>query len=234
MTAISSLKLYATHPHPCSYLADREATTLFVDPKADIDAEAYAQLSEQGFRRSGHFIYRPHCARCSACVPARIPVAHFRPDRRQKRIARANSDLDVLMEPSIAGEEFYALYARYISERHADGDMYPPTREQYDSFLSREWGTRYCCFRKDEQLLAVAVIDQMPNGLSAVYTFYDPDFPKRSLGTNAVLWQVEMARALGLPHVYLGYWIRECPKMAYKTGFRPLELRLGERWISVA
>lgn len=234
MTAISSLKLYATHPHPCSYLADREATTLFVDPKADIDAEAYAQLSEQGFRRSGHFIYRPHCASCSACVPARIPVAHFRPDRRQKRIARANSDLDVLMEPSIAGEEFYALYARYISERHADGDMYPPTREQYDSFLSREWGTRYCCFRKDEQLLAVAVIDQMPNGLSAVYTFYDPDFPKRSLGTNAVLWQVEMARALGLPHVYLGYWIRECPKMAYKTGFRPLELRLGERWISVA
>lgn len=232
MTVLSTLKVFATHPHPCSYLEGQEATTLFVDPKATVDVETYAQLSELGFRRSGQFLYRPHCQSCQACIPARIPVHSFMPDRRLRRIARHNEDLDVLMEPDITGDEYYELYARYITERHADGDMYPPSREQYETFLTREWNaTRYVCFRQGERLLAVAVVDVMPNGVSAVYTFYDPLEAKRSLGSLAVLWQIEFAKQLSLPHIYLGYWIKECPKMAYKINFRPLELYVHGRWV---
>lgn len=232
MTVLSSLKVFATHPHPCSYLQGREATTLFIDPKAPVDIHTYAQLSELGFRRSGQFLYRPHCQSCNACVPARIPVVSFQPNRRLRRISNANTDLDVIMEPSIAGDEYYELYARYISARHTDGDMYPPSRDQYESFLTQEWNaTRYACFREGSKLLAVAVVDVLPNGVSAVYTFFDPDEAKRSLGCLAVLWQIELARTLALPHVYLGYWIKECPKMAYKINYRPLELYINGRWV---
>lgn len=230
MTELAHLKFYATQPHACSYL-DEQATTLFLDPRQPLDADMYAELSELGFRRSGEHLYRPHCQHCQACIPARIPCAAFRPNRQQRRIAQRNADLQThIVRPSY-NDEYYALYARYIEQRHADGDMYPPSREQFATFLLRD--LPFCVFvefRLDNRLLAIAVTDVLPNGLSAVYTFFDPQEEKRSLGRMAILWQIDEARRRGLPALYLGYWIRNCRKMRYKSEYRPLELYINQRW----
>ena len=232
MTVLSKIKIFATYPHECSYLENQEATTLFVDPGADIDASAYARLSELGFRRSGTHLYRPHCKDCKACVPARIPVALFEPNRRQRRITRKNKDLTTELLDNINSDEYFDLYHRYICARHQDGDMYPPTREQYDSFLNCEWqATRFIVFKFEGKPLAVSVVDEMDNGLSAVYTFFDPDEPKRSLGAFAILWQVQYTQSLQLPALYLGYWIKQCAKMSYKTEYRPLEMYINDEWV---
>jgi arginine-tRNA-protein transferase len=234
VTILSTLKVFATHPHACSYLPDQQATTLFIDPAAPMDSTTYSQLSEMGFRRSGPHLYRPHCARCNSCIPARIPADRFQPDRRQRRVLARNSDLHVIDRTTLNGDEYYDLYARYIEGRHRDGDMYPPTRQQFDSFLTREWDlTHYYCFYLQEQLLAVAVVDVMSNGLSAIYSFFDPDLKARSLGIYAVLWQIQQARDLGLPNVYLGYWIKQCRKMSYKIDYRPIELLINNHWVAM-
>lgn len=235
MTVLSNLKVFATHPHTCSYLPEQQATTLFIDPSAQIDSEIYGQLSEMGFRRSGPHLYRPHCARCNACIPARIPVDRFLRTRQQRRIWLRNQDLRVVDRTVLEGDEYYHLYARYIEGRHRDGDMYPPSPQQFESFLTREWDiTRYYCFYLGDELLAVAVTDEMANGLSAIYTFYDPDQHARSLGVYAVLWQIEHAAQLHLPSVYLGYWIKQCRKMSYKINYRPIELLINGRWVTLA
>lgn len=232
MTVLSKLKIFATYPHECSYLENQEATTLFVDPSAEIDDSSYARLSELGFRRSGTHLYRPHCKDCKACVPARIPVALFEPNRRQRRVLKRNADLTVEQCSDIGDDQYFQLYARYISARHKDGDMYPPTREQYDSFLNCEWhSTRFVAFKLDGVPVAVTVLDEMENGLSAVYTFFEPTMPKRSLGAFAILWQIEHTQRLQLPALYLGYWIKQCAKMSYKTEYRPIELYVNDDWV---
>lgn len=234
MTEFAELKFYATQAHDCSYLPARKATTLFLDPQQAIDAQTYADLSELGFRRSGEHLYRPHCQHCQACIPARIPTTRFRANRQQKRILKRNLDLRVRAVRPAASEEYYDLYARYITHRHADGDMYPPSREQFASFLLRD--LPFCVFfefRLGERLLAVAVTDVLPNGLSAVYTFFDPLEDKRSLGRLAILWQIAEAARRGLPAVYLGYWIRDCRKMRYKSEYRPLELYVNQHWVTL-
>lgn len=234
MTDLSNIRLFATHPHHCSYLPDAEATTVFVDPHHPVDAQLYNSLSENGFRRSGKHLYRPHCRNCNACIASRVPAAAFSPSRQQRRCWRRNQDLLVSSSLDIDTDEHYQLYADYICERHCDGDMYPPSREQYTSFLTREWGvTEYLEFRLQGKLLAVAVCDRMTNGYSAVYTFFDPQQEKRSLGAYAILWQIELCRLLQLDSVYLGYWIKQCDKMNYKTQYRPLELLLNQRWARV-
>jgi len=234
MTELAHLKFYATQVHTCSYLPDQQATTLFLDPSQPMNVKVYAELSELGFRRSGDHLYRPHCQRCSACVPARIPTATFRPNRQQKRIFTRNAALQVRAIQPIFSEEYYALYVRYIEQRHADGDMYPPNREQFASFLVRDQPfSRFYEFRMEERLLAVAVTDVLPNGLSAVYTFYEPTEERRSLGRYAILWQIGEAARLGLQDVYLGYWIKNCRKMNYKTQYRPIELFVNQRWITL-
>lgn len=232
MTDLAHLKFYATQPHDCSYLAQEQAAMLFLDPQQEVDEQTYAQLSELGFRRSGAHLYRPHCPQCNACVPARIPVEPFAPNRQQKRIYKRNGDLQVTATEPRLTDEIYLLYSRYITARHADGDMYPPSREQFASFLVNN--SRFCEFnefRLDGKLLAVAVTDRLSIGLSAVYSFFDPDAPRRSLGRYAILWQIEQARTLGLPALYLGYWIKNCRKMNYKTEYRPLEMLVRQRWI---
>lgn len=235
MTILSKLKVFATHPHDCSYLPSEQATTLFVDPAATVDVHLYSQLSELGFRRSGPHLYRPHCAGCNACIPARVPTARFQPNRQQRRVWQKNQDLRVEDHLQIGGDEVYSLYARYIESRHRDGDMYPPTRQQFDSFLTREWETtHFYCFYDGNQLIAVAVVDVIDNGLSAIYTFFDPDLNARSLGAYAILWQIEQARRFNLEHVYLGYWIRQCRKMAYKIQYRPIELLVNGRWVAMS
>ena len=233
-SSMRDLKVYTTYPHSCSYLEDQEATTLFVDPRQPVDQSLYSNLSLLGFRRSGNHIYRPHCTHCEACIPARIPVALFEPKRSQRRTINRNRDLRVARTDDLRDEEAYQLYRRYIEHRHADGDMYPPEREQYESFLNNAWDcTHYYRFFDGGALIALAVVDELVDGMSAIYTFFEPEADKRSLGSYAILWQIEKTRELGLEHLYLGYWIRGCQKMAYKSDYRPLELYINNRWSSL-
>jgi len=231
-SSLRDLKVYTTYPHSCSYLEDQEATTLFIDPRQEVDQHLYSSLSNLGFRRSGNHVYRPHCSQCNACIPARIPVQQFQPSRSQRRTLKRNRDLNVERTLDIRDDQAYRLYQRYIEQRHADGDMYPPDREQYESFLNNAWDcTRYYRFYEHQQLLAIAVVDVMTDGLSAIYTFFDPAAAKRGLGSFAILWQVEQAREMGLHYLYLGYWISGCRKMAYKADYQPLELYRNSRWL---
>lgn len=235
MTELSKLKLYATRPHPCSYLEGEDATTVFIDPAATVDAELYSELSRYGFRRSGGNIYRPHCESCHACVPIRILTEEFQPNRSQRRCFNRNSDLKVRVISSIEDEEYYQLYENYIGARHADGDMYPASRSQYREFLTSEWGvTRYIEIRDpNRKLIGVAVTDALDHGLSAVYTFFDTNSEKRSLGTFAILYQIELAKQNRLPYLYLGYWIRKCQKMNYKTHYCPHQVMINQNWVTV-
>lgn len=223
-------------PHTCSYLPDKEATTLFLDPQQPVTLKIYDSLTEVGFRRSGRHLYRPHCQNCNACQSVRIPVNAFRFSRQQRKIWNRNQDLTAWMVDAQFSDEYYDLYAKYLEARHADGDMYPPSVEQFQSFLvvNQPWA-RLAEFRdSDHRLLAVAAIDRLSAGLSAIYTFYSPDEDRRSLGVYAVLWQVELARKLGLQYVYLGYWIQDCRKMRYKENFQPLEILQQQNWVSFA
>lgn len=231
MSSLRTLVFFATPPHDCSYLPGREATTMFVDPRADVDKKLYSQLTALGFRRSGSHYYRPHCEHCNACTPVRLVAPDFRPDRNQRRTLTKNSDIECRLAPARFSERYYALYANYIEQRHADGDMYPPSRDQFTSFLvngaTDSW---FLEMNLDHKLIGLAAVDLLNDGLSAIYTVFDPACEQRSLGTFAILWQLEEARRRGLPYVYLGYWIRECRKMNYKTRFRPIEALRDGHW----
>jgi arginine-tRNA-protein transferase len=227
------LSLYRTGPHPCSYLPGLTARTLFVDPLAAIRPTIYELLLEQGFRRSGNHIYRPDCDGCAACVPVRVPIAAFAPNRSQRRNAAMNSDIALIERPARYQPEHYALYETYVRSRHAEGSMAEQASPaSYYDFLLAPWGgeTRLLELRLGPRLMAVAVTDRQPHALSAVYTFFDPAFSARAPGTLAVLRQIELAGTLGLDHLYLGYWIQECSKMTYKDAYRPVEAHLGDRW----
>lgn len=231
MSSLRTLVFFATPAHDCSYLPDREATTMFVDPRANIDKKLYSQLTTLGFRRSGSHYYRPHCEACNACIPVRLNVNHFQPDRSQRRVMKKNSDLECTLVPAAFSESYYQLYANYVELRHKDGDMYPPSREQFTSFLVEgATDSLFLEMRKDGVLVGLAAVDSLDDGLSAIYTVFDPDFEHRSLGTFAVLWQIEEARRRGLPHLYLGYWIEQCRKMNYKTRFKPIEALQDGSW----
>lgn len=231
MTSIQDLKLYTTHAHECSYLPDKEAKTLFIDPEISVNAKFHTYLSELGFRRSGTHIYRPHCDNCQSCIPCRVIVADFEPNKRFRRIMKRNADLEISREISITDDEYFNLYSLYINTRHKDGDMYPATREQYQSFLIAGIETStYYSVRLEGRLIAVMICDHLENALSAVFTFYDTEHAKRSLGNFAVLWQIQKAQELGLAYLYLGYWIKDCVKMSYKTQYRPVELLTNRNW----
>jgi arginine-tRNA-protein transferase len=225
------MAFFATPPHACSYLGGHQAITLFADPHMTMDTALYSALADLGFRRSGGHVYRPRCPNCQECLPVRIPVDAFQPDRSQRRTWARNQDLTVSVQPATFSEENYRLYRRYITSRHADGSMDIDDPEQYLSFLTSHWSdTHFVEFREQGRLLAVAVIDILEQGLSAVYTFFDPNERSRGLGTLAVLWQVEEVRRRALPWVYLGYLIESSPKMVYKTRFRPLQTFIQGRW----
>ncbi|MEK8089742.1 arginyltransferase [Thermithiobacillus plumbiphilus] len=228
------LRLYETFPQPCSYLAGRENTAIVTDPAHPISTMEYAVLMDQGFRRSGGNFYRPHCRGCDACVSVRIPVLDFRPRRGQRRIWQRNQDLQVQVETPHFHIAHWQLYQKYQHGRHAGGGMDTDSLEDYERFvLDSPVETWLVSFRTSERLLAVSVVDVLPQGMSAVYTFYDPEEQHRGLGVHAVLWQVQRARELGLPYVYLGYWIAECDKMAYKTQYQPLEGWIAGNWQAV-
>ncbi|MCX2524654.1 arginyltransferase [Larsenimonas rhizosphaerae] len=232
-TRTQDLRFFLTAPHSCSYLENKEAITLFMDPEQPINQDVYSALSLMGFRRSGQHLYRPHCNNCKECLSVRIPVEDFTPNKTQRRLFKRNQYLTVNNLQASFVEEHYLLYERYIAARHQDGDMYPPSREQYASFLTHNNEfSRLIEFRNGAELVAVAAMDELSHGLSAIYTFYSPapEHAPLSLGTHAVLWQIEQAKSLGLPYVYLGYWIERNRKMAYKTLFRPIEYLEGRSW----
>ncbi|OPX57022.1 arginine-tRNA-protein transferase [Oceanospirillum multiglobuliferum] len=226
------LRFYMTVPHPCSYLADKEASTLFLDPEHPLNQSVYDLLSLVGFRRSGSHLYRPNCKGCNACISVRIPVNDFIFKRKYRKIAHRNSDLSWRIVPAQFSAEHYALYERYINERHADGDMYPPSEDQFRSFLNIDCEfTHLVEFREPSgQLVAVSAMDELSHGLSAIYTFYDPNLSRRSLGVYVVLWLLVYCRSIDSPYLYLGYWVESCKKMSYKTQYQPLEQLQDNHW----
>jgi arginine-tRNA-protein transferase len=223
--------MYATPPHECSYLPEREATTVFIDPLFRKNSKIYSTLSQHGFRRSGEHLYRPQCHSCSACIPVRLPVASFTPRRNQQRTWKKNQDLQVTPTKATFKQEHFELYQYYLASRHQGGGMDHPSPESFVHFLTSSWSrTIFYEFRLQEQLVAVAVADFFDHGLSAVYTFFNPDYAERSLGVFAILWEIEEAKRLGKTWVYLGYWIKECHKMNYKTQYQPLEYYRQGNW----
>jgi arginyl-tRNA--protein-N-Asp/Glu arginylyltransferase len=229
---MKSIPLYISYEHDCDYLAGRRAQMAYVAPWERVDGGIYSWLATRGFRRSGDMIYRPHCPNCSACIPVRIPVAQFRLNRGQRRIQRMNADLEVVLKPARFDEAHYRLFMRYLDARHSDGHMVESSAEDYIHFLTSGWTeTGFYEFKHGGRLLAVAVTDYLADGLSAVYTFFDPDLPARSLGSYAILWQVAEAKRRGLDWLYLGFWISDCRKMSYKNSFRPLQALVGENWV---
>jgi len=232
MGMVKTLIFYATPEHECSYLPNKQAKTMFVDPRAEINKTLYTQLTFMGFRRSGSHYYRPHCEFCSACKASRIPVERFKANRNQKRILRKNADIKIKQAAIEYNQEHYNLYEKYITQRHADGDMFPPSKEQYNSFIvDCPVDSEFIEFRLNDRLVALAITDCLDDGLSAIYTFYDPDFNQRSLGTYVILWQIMAVKDQKESYLYLGYWIKNCRKMAYKNQFSPLEILENEHWI---
>jgi len=229
------VRLFQTLPHDCGYYADRSAQNLVIDPSAPNLAAIYGLALARGFRRAGGHVYHPHCAQCRACVPCRVPAAAFAPNRSQRRCLARNADLVVTEAPAAYTAEYFHLYRRYLDARHADGGMDHPAPDDFARFLYTHWSpTRFLELRKDGRLIGVAVTDVCAEGLSAVYTFYDPAEAARGLGTYAILRQIAWAQRDGLPYVYLGYWIAGHAKMDYKRLFRPMEIIRGGQWVDPA
>lgn len=228
--SLYDLRMFLTTEYACSYLPNHWARNLVADPTVT-DDRLYSQLAALGFRRSGDHVYRPHCRGCAACRSLRIPVERFRPNRGQRRVWARNQDLQVRVLEAEFLDEHFELFARYIQVRHTGGGMDPASPENYWAFVTSRWCPTWLCeFRRDRELLAVAVVDRLEDGFSAVYTFFDPLHDGRGLGTHAILWQIDEARRLGLQWVYLGYWVERCDKMAYKARFTPHEVFIAERW----
>lgn len=219
------IQLYISGEHPCSYLAETEARTLFVDPDLEMENRVYAALIDQGFRRSGGMVYQPRCIGCEACRSIRVPVKQFRPNRSQRRIwNRLHQQVEVVQRPFRYDDDHYRLFKRYLGHRHNGGEMNQTSQQGYIDFLSSPWSeTDTVEFRYEGELFAVTVVDRLPQGLSAVYTFFEPRFEALSPGVFTIFWQIEACRSKELAWLYLGYWIGQCQKMSYKINFRPCQ-----------
>lgn len=234
---LQKLQFYVTTGYSCGYLPDKLAQSLIAAPQHLINADVYSGLIQQGFRRSGKFAYRPHCENCRDCVPVRIIVDAFTPNRSQKRAFNQHQNLTTTILPVDFHEEHYALYAAYQNMRHSDQAKTDASTEenditQYRNFLCQTNVESVLVeFRDQRKLKMVSVIDIVQDGISAVYTFYDASDTKASYGTYNIMWQTEWTKSLGLPYLYLGYWIKDSQKMAYKQNYRPLEKLIDGEWL---
>ncbi len=225
------LQLYITAESPCSYFDDRMSSNLVPDPQLHLNMPIYNQLIRHGFRRSGSHCYRPHCNHCQSCVACRLHVDAFISSRSQRRCLKNNIDLTMKVVGADFTEEYFTLYQHYLNSRHVDGSMAHPVEDDFRQFLFCDWcDTQFLEFRQNDKLVAVAVTDIVSNGVSAVYSFFDPGLQNRSLGTYCILKQIEYAKAQQRDYVYLGYWIDGHEKMHYKKNFKPLQLYIDEQW----
>lgn len=229
-TRTGRLFFFSTEPRACSYLPARESVMLFADPNKVVDSESYGRLIDFGFRRSGDNVYRPHCRSCTACTPVRIPVDELVLNRSQRRNVKRNADLRIGLQTTEFNDEHLQLYHLYQQRRHDPDTSNGEAHDQLGFLRSKFIDTAILEFRLDGKLVMVCVVDEIPQGLSAAYTFYDPDYPQRGLGVFGVLELVNECRRRGLAWLYLGYWIEECDKMNYKTMFRPLHAYLDGEW----
>jgi leucyl-tRNA---protein transferase len=230
-----SIPLFLTQEHPCGYLEGEHAQSVFVHLSYPLTTSIYARLIEQGFRRSGDEIYAPRCPHCSACIPVRLPVEKFKPSRNQKRCINKNISTQAIVKPAVFEQAHYDMYLRYQAIRHSDGSMANANPDDYLNFLSSSWcDTRFVEFSINNELAGVAVIDQFEHAWSAVYTFFEPKFSSYSLGVYAVLWQIEQAYLQQKDFLYLGFWIKACKKMAYKTDYQPIQTFIDNQWIEMS
>ncbi|MDD2845674.1 MAG: arginyltransferase [Rhodoferax sp.] len=238
-TALKTLQFYTTANYPCSYLDGKIARSQVATPAHLIDTAGYSVLVRNGFRRSGFFYYRPHCDQCQACLSLRLPVAEFQPDRSQKRAWAQHRQLTATTSAPFFSSEHFALYRRYQQARHPGGGMDADDRTQYQDFLINSHAHSLLVeFREPSEnngpgvLKMVSLIDPLDDGMSAVYTFYEPE-SGQSYGTYNVLWQIRQAQARGLSYLYLGYWVAQSPKMSYKTRFKPFQIFINKQWQAV-
>ena len=234
------LPVFVTEAHPCSYLEGLEARTAFVDPSVPINKSLASALNLQGFRRSGRYLYKTSCKACSACQPLRIDVQQFKPNKSQKRNWKKNADIRAQIRSASEMDEatnkgYYRLYEKYICTRHSQGDMFPPDQDQFDSFIGQLYPfSKIIEFTVDDNLIMIALCDELEDGYSAIYTFFDPDLSSRGLGVYSVLWQIEHCSNKSLPYLYMGFWIEQCDKMNYKSNYKPNEVFHSDKWRAIA
>ncbi len=224
-------KFHITRSYSCGYLPEKLACSEVVAPECHIDTQVYGRLIQAGFRRSGQYVYRPHCGQCHACISARVNVNTFVPTRAQRRSWKKHHHLTSKQHALHFKAEHYVLYRRYQAQRHAGTSMDDDSRERYcDFLLQSNVDSKLIEFYEADQLRMVSIIDELPDGLSSVYTFFDPDVAQASFGTYNILWQIQHCKQLGLRYLYLGYWIKENTKMNYKANFQPLEILINGQW----
>lgn len=231
---LATLHFYLTAPYACSYLPDLQARSQVAAPGTLVTPNVYSELIQHGFRRSGTYTYRPRCDSCAACVPMRVLAQEFVPTRSQRRTWKKLTGLQSSLHELQDNPEYYELYRRYQTARHKDGGMDNDDHESYSNFLLQsQVDTLLVEFREQGILRMVSVIDVLADGLSSVYTFFDPDQPQCGYGVYNVLWQIDLCRQLGLAHVYLGYWIADCAKMSYKTRYQPAQGLINGTWLAL-
>lgn len=225
------LKFHTTNPYACSYLPNKLACSEVITPDYPIDTQTYGKLIQAGFRRSGHYTYRPSCTHCHACRSVRINVENFTLRRSQRRAWKRHQHLIATPHTLHYKPDHYMLYQRYQAKRHTGGGMDHDCLEQYQNFLLQSHvNSKLIEFHDEDRLRMISIVDVLPDGFSSVYTFYDADVANASFGTYNILWQIEQCRQLGLAYLYLGYWIKENQKMRYKANFQSLEILLDGQW----